>query len=203
MLSEPTFHTTLLNHYLDGIRVGDRQACEALAEAIFGRMQRLARSMLRSFPTVRPWADADDVSQGALIRLLRALHAVRPTNTRDFANFMATHIRRELLDLARRFRRRSEISPGGRSDEESDPLAEVPSPEVGSEDELELWTAFHERVEQLPVEEREVMALIFYHGWTQVQIAELFHVDERTIRRRWRSACQQLTEALGGHLPLV
>src|SRR5262245_36564431 len=26
-------------------------------------------------------------------------------------------------------------------------------------------------------------------------------VDERTIRRRWRSACQRLTEALGGRMP--
>jgi RNA polymerase sigma factor (sigma-70 family) len=55
-------------------------------------------------------------------------------------------------------------------------------------------------VARLPAEEREVVGLTFYHGWTQAQIAELFSVDERTIRRRWRSACQRLGKALGGQL---
>jgi DNA-directed RNA polymerase specialized sigma24 family protein len=50
------------------------------------------------------------------------------------------------------------------------------------------------------VEEREVVCLTFYHGWTQMQIAELFQVDERTIRRRWRAAVLKLTEALGGRV---
>jgi DNA-directed RNA polymerase specialized sigma24 family protein len=38
--------------------------------------------------------------------------------------------------------------------------------------------------EQLPAQERGVVSLMFYHGWTQPQIAELFQVDQRTIRRR-------------------
>jgi DNA-directed RNA polymerase specialized sigma24 family protein len=42
---------------------------------------------------------------------------------------------------------------------------------------------------------------VFYHGWTQAQIAELFEVDERTIRRRWQSACLRLNELVGGDLP--
>jgi RNA polymerase sigma-70 factor (ECF subfamily) len=68
---------------------------------------------------------------------------------------------------------------------------------------LERWTAFHEAVERLPAEEREVVGLVFYHGWAKVQIAELFGVDERTVRRWWRSACVRLNEALGGELPEV
>ena len=31
-------------------------------------------------------------------------------------------------------------------------------------------------------------------GWTQKQIAELFQVDERTIRRRWTAACDKLRQ---------
>ena len=38
-------------------------------------------------------------------------------------------------------------------------------------------------------------------GWTQVQIAELFQVDERTIRRRWQSACLRLHQLVKGELP--
>jgi RNA polymerase sigma-70 factor (ECF subfamily) len=203
MPAAPTFHTTQLHHYLDGIRAGDRQVGEALAQAVLGRLERLARCMLRDFPKVRRATDTDDVMQGAMVRLLRALHAIRPANTREFASLMATHIRRELLDLARRFRRRPDAAAGGRSEEEGDPLAQVPSPEVGGTEELELWSLFHEHVELLPAEEREVVGLTFYHGWSQAQIAELFGVDERTVRRRWRSACRRLSEAMGGRLPEV
>lgn len=57
---------------------------------------------------------------------------------------------------------------------------------------LDMWTAFHERVKQLPAEEREVVGLIFYHGWTQAQVAELLQVNERTIRRWWVAAQMKL-----------
>jgi RNA polymerase sigma factor (sigma-70 family) len=56
-------------------------------------------------------------------------------------------------------------------------------------------------VDGLPVAEREVVGLVFYHGWTQAQIAELFQVDERTVRRRWQSACLRLNRLAGGELP--
>ena len=46
-----------------------------------------------------------------------------------------------------------------------------------------------------------MVGLVFYHGWTQAQIAELFQVDERTIRRRWQSACLRLHQLVGENLP--
>jgi DNA-directed RNA polymerase specialized sigma24 family protein len=46
-----------------------------------------------------------------------------------------------------------------------------------------------------------VVGLIFYHGWTQAQTAELFGVSERTIARRWFAACLSLEQALRGRLP--
>src|SRR5436190_1472473 len=74
-------------------------------------------------------------------------------------------------------------------------------PNVRGVADTDQWVRFHEAVDQLPIEEREVVGLVFYHGWTQEKIAELFHVDERTIRRRWSSACQHLREAVGGEMP--
>ena len=38
------------------------------------------------------------------------------------------------------------------------------------------------------------MGLVFYHGWTQAQIAAFFQTSERTIRRRWQSACLKLDQ---------
>ena len=45
------------------------------------------------------------------------------------------------------------------------------------------------------------MGLVFYHGWTQKQAAELLGVSERTVARRWLSACMQLERILRGELP--
>ena len=56
-------------------------------------------------------------------------------------------------------------------------------------------------VERLPVEEREVVGLIYYHGWTQQQVAELLGVSERTVRRHWVSAVARLSTGLGGLFP--
>jgi len=60
---------------------------------------------------------------------------------------------------------------------------------------------FHQEVENLPTKEREVLGLAFYHGWTQAEIARLFRVDERTIRRYYQSACVKLHDRLGGRTP--
>jgi RNA polymerase sigma-70 factor (ECF subfamily) len=63
----------------------------------------------------------------------------------------------------------------------------------------ERWILFHEAVDRLPIEEREVVGLRFYHGWKQKHIAELFQVDVRTVRRRWSSAREKL-QVLAGAL---
>jgi RNA polymerase sigma factor (sigma-70 family) len=196
MTPDSSLDTADLHAYLDRMRAGDRAAADALLRRVCGRLERLARSMLRSFPNVKRWADTDDVLQNALVRLLHTLQSLRPESTRDFANLAAVHIRRELLDLARSFRGRLErpVAP-----DEPD-LAEVPDRDSAGSD-LDRWASFHVEVERLPVEQREVVALTFYHGWTQPQIAELLQVDERTVRRRWRAASLKLSEALGGRMP--
>jgi RNA polymerase sigma factor (sigma-70 family) len=51
-------------------------------------------------------------------------------------------------------------------------------------------------VEKLAVQEREVVGLIYYHGWTQAQVAELFQVNVRTVRRWWESALVKLHREL-------
>jgi RNA polymerase sigma factor (sigma-70 family) len=200
MPSDPSLHSTQLHAYLDRIRAGDREAADTLLRQVCGRLERLAHSMLRRFPNVKRWADTGDVLQNALVRLLHTLEAVRPEGTRDFINLAAVHIRRELLDLARHYRQHLDQLAAAAGESSDEGLEELPDPNAVAE-ELDLWSQFHEQVERLPAQEREVVGLIFYHGCSQVEIAALFRVDERTIRRRWRSACLRLTEALGGRLP--
>lgn len=191
-MREPSFDSVNLQKYLDRWQAGDRAAADDLLRATGARLERLARRMTRAFPNVRGQADTGDVLQNSLIRLLRTLTTLRPSTTRDFFNLAAVHIRRELIDLARRCKTRTRFTLDTPDDELDEPHSNA-----GAED-FDLWVRFHEAVDQLPVEEREVVGLVFYHGWTQVRIAELFSVDERTIRRRWSSACERLREIVGG-----
>ena len=169
---------------------GEREAADALLRATGARLEKLARRMLRSFPNVRPQADTGDVLSCGMMRLLRSLRTMRPASTRDYFNLAAVHIRRELLDLARRCKGKALLPLDA-------PGAPPPEPAVEAPADFEFWAGFHQAVDRLPAEEREVVGLVFYHGWTQAQIADLFAVDERTVRRRWQRACGTLRDLLG------
>lgn len=199
-MSNP-FDTSILNNLLDRARGGDETARDDLIRRCEHRLELLTRKMLRDYPTVRRWEETGDVFQNAALRLVRALNAVTPSNTREFFGLAAEQIRRELIDLARHYR-----GPLGHGRNLVDATPDLSGgvafdPAAPSSDDLDRWTSFHEEVHRLPAEEREVFMLSFYQGWTQVEIAGLFQVDERTIRRRWQAASVRLGEALGGRLP--
>jgi RNA polymerase sigma-70 factor (ECF subfamily) len=211
LMSESQFDTVLMTSLLQRWQNGDRSAADTLFLAVERRLEHLAHRMLRNFPRVRIGADSNDVLQNALIRLFQTLKSVAPSSTREFYNLAAMHIRRELIDMTRRFRgpkhstvRHSHEVRGHRNDQDSgsDFLERAPSPEEGP-DEMELWRRFHEAVEELPADEREVVSLTFYHGWTRPEIARLLQVSDKTVRRKWSSACARLVNALGGQLPTL
>jgi RNA polymerase sigma-70 factor (ECF subfamily) len=164
------------------------------------RLEKLARRMCKGFPNVRGWAETGDVLQGSLIRLFRTLLSIRPATTRDFFNLAAVHIRRELIDLARHYSGKAmvQFDPCG---SDSSGVARPAEPASPVPEDFDLWVRFHEAVDALPTEEREVVGLVFYHGWTQAKIADLFRVDERTIRRRWAAACRRLRDRVGRPMP--
>ncbi|MGE3821021.1 MAG: RNA polymerase sigma factor [Isosphaeraceae bacterium] len=205
-MADLPFTTLELHGLLDRWRAGDVAAGDELCRRVAARLEVLARKMIGGFPNVRPLADTGDLLQTAMIRLLRTLTHLKPESTHDFFNLAAVHLRRELLDLTRRVAARPELRSRSRKvvqDEEGEsPLGRIAEPSADSID-LDRWCRFHEAVEALPILEREVIGLAFYHGWTQTRMAELFHVDERTIRRWWRSACARLHESMGGDLPDV
>src|SRR5262245_17706543 len=95
--------TTDAQELLDRHRAGDRAARESLIALAERRFVALARTMLRRYPHVRRWEETDDLLQAALVRLHQSLADVQPESVRHFDNLAATQIRRELIDLARRY----------------------------------------------------------------------------------------------------
>jgi RNA polymerase sigma-70 factor (ECF subfamily) len=198
-MADPSAQTTQLVQWVDRMRAGDASARDELIRGFQGRLEALARKMVGRDPRVRRWVDAEDVLQNALLRLLRALETVKPDSTRAFFGLAAEQMRRELLDLARHYygpegegANHDSVSP---RPDDSRPGLDPSAPDAAAND-LERWTRFHEEVERLPVHEREVVGLVFYHGWTQAQVAELFQRHERTIRRWWELALVRLHRAM-------
>src|SRR5437867_1878823 len=105
-MPDPALDSVALQTCLDRWRAGDRDAADDLLRMTLGRLEKLAHRMMQAFPNVRNIADSDDVLQNSVLRLLRTLRSMRPARVRDFFNLAAVHIRRELLDLARRGRSR-------------------------------------------------------------------------------------------------
>jgi RNA polymerase sigma-70 factor (ECF subfamily) len=198
-MAHPSVDTVNLRNLLERIQEGDLAARDELLRGSCARLEQLACKMLRGFPGVHRWADTDDVLQNAVLRLLRALREIQPDNTREFFGLAAVQIRRELLDLARHFfgpegegaNHASRTALAGSSDGAWDPIDR----RFDVED-LQRWCDFHQEVDGLPPEEREVVSLVFYHGWTQAQIAELCQISERTVRRRWEAALVKLHQIL-------
>jgi RNA polymerase sigma factor (sigma-70 family) len=191
--------TTVLVELLERMRGGDRAAREELVRAFQTRLQHLAHKMLRKYPSVCRWVEVEDVLQASLLRLLRALESVQPDSTRAFFGLAAEQMRRELLDLCRRFYGPQGVGANHASVGDNPgaprPAFDPPDPDTTDSD-LDRWCQFHAEVAKLPAQEREVVGLIYYHGWTQSQVAELFHVNVRTVRRWWQAALVTLHREL-------
>jgi RNA polymerase sigma-70 factor (ECF subfamily) len=170
------------------------------------RLRRLARKMLRGYPELRGWEQTDDVLQNAAMRLSRTLKQIRPDSVRSFINLAAVAIRRELIDLTRHYYGpagpgRYHVNPA-RSDGSGSPVSPLePGTDTDDPARLAAWTEFHDQVEALPDEEKEVFDLLWYQGLSQGEAAALLGVTERVVKYRWRSARLTLHQRLGGRLP--
>jgi len=204
-MEDRSVNTQQLRIWINLIQAGDPNARNDLLKGVCERLEHLARKMLRRFPNVHRWADTDDVMQNALMRLLHGLQQMPPPGSmREFYALAAQQLRWELLDLARHYA--SCKGPGGLQlglspDEDSENPGAEPSAPGEDPAEVESWCRFHKEVDRLPPEEREIVGLIFYHGWKQADVADLFQITERTVRRRWATAMEKLQHVLAEPLP--
>ena len=170
------------------------EARGAILEHTCERLRKLSRKMLQRFAKVHRWCETDDVLQNALLRLHRALAEVRPESPRQFYGLAATQIRRELLDLSKHFYGTEGVGAKHHSDDGH--MTKTQAADTVRPESLEKWTRFHEQVERLPEEEREVVALLWYDGLPQPEVATILGVSLATVKRRWQAARLRLCELL-------
>jgi RNA polymerase sigma factor (sigma-70 family) len=186
---------------------GDDDAYGELIVRSSDRLLQLTRKMLRNYPHLRRWEQTDDVFQNATIRLYRSLQNLTPDSVRSFMGLATLEIRRSLIDLIRHHfgpegaagKHHSDMA-GGPSD--GGIINNIPTP-TGEPDSLQSWALFHETVDQLPEEEREVFQLVWYGGLQQSEIASLLEVSVPTVQRRLYKARRFIVAAMHGERPPV
>ena len=155
---------------------------------------------------MRRWDNTDDVAQNAALRLYRALGETIPDSPRGLMGLMAVQIQRELIDLARKHsgpmsyaaNHGTNVRPGTSGDEV---FLVDEAPEISPDDEIlpvDRWKSFHEAVESLPEEHREVFRLVWYLGVDQETAARSLGVSLRTVARRWQEARAMVKARLDG-----
>ena len=178
-----------------------------LFDIVYARMQTLASRMIRGFPTVRRWDDTADVVQAAALRLHRALGDVDLREPRHLLRLAALQIRRELLDLARKYANSESFAAYHETNAVATAEGVVMQVDRAADssatpaDGLESWTRLHAAVAALPDDDRELFDLVWFMGATQHDIATLTGSSPRTVRRRWDEVKRRLVAALGGDIP--
>jgi RNA polymerase sigma factor (sigma-70 family) len=184
-------NTADILHWVSELQAGRPDAAEAEFRKIVALVEKRAKAAFERFPRVGRFEDVDDVVQNTLIRLLAAFRELRPASRQHFYALSNTLIRRELLDLTRRY-----YGPQGHGANLSPVAVGEASgeftPPAKAEADLEHWVLLHQAIEKLPTDQREAFSLTFYHGWPQAAVADLFQVTVRTVQRWIAEAIDRL-----------
>jgi RNA polymerase sigma factor (sigma-70 family) len=184
-----------------------RVARDEFIEAAIDHMRSMAHRMIRGFPKVRRWDETDDVVQGASLRLVRALDKVVPGDPRHLLGLMAVQVRRELLDLARRyggaesFARHHETNAAFIDGQHVLHTDHASDPASSSTEQVDSWSEFHAVAAALGEEEQELFNLIWYLGLSRDQVARTLGCSTRTVARRWDILKRQILDRLQGQAP--
>jgi RNA polymerase sigma-70 factor (ECF subfamily) len=136
---------------------------------------------------LRNRAEAQDVSQDALLKAFRSFHCLRDRT--KFRGWLVRITWRLALDRRRAFGRRSRYEQA--SEEERTRVSERQSA-AGREFENRVACA----VEELPEKIRIVVILAAIHGYDTREVASLLGIPEGTVKSRLHSGRKRLAESL-------
>lgn len=168
-----------------------RESVQEMFPALYRELRRLARSRLASGGR-HTLLDTASLINEAYLRMQRDGGA--QFNDREhFLAYAATTMRNVVIDFVRR---RSAERRGG--DVEHVTLDTRAAAQIGGQDDEIL--AVHEALESLAHVDPKLVQLVemrYFAGLTDVEIAAVLGVTDRTVRRHWERARLLLAELLG------
>lgn len=186
--------TTIIQQSLDDLNADKPKALDRLFGACQIRLSQMVKGMMTKYQRLRRWVEEEDVLNDVEIRLLHALKSIKVKTTREYLGLSATMIRRQLIDLLRKYRHHFEQeTPGINNDNGQHPgVINHADSNEGPWEEVEL----HELVDRLPDDIREVFELIHYDGMTHEEVACHMKVSISTSKHRYHDAKCLLGELL-------
>jgi RNA polymerase sigma-70 factor, ECF subfamily len=165
-------------------RVADHRDGEAFTR-LYARYSRAVYSLV--VRVVRDRDAGEDLVQDAFTAVWRAARSYRPERGSAVA-WMFTIARNAAVDSARARRPLAVGDPPGTADPGPQPDAEVGLA-------MEAFRV-HAAVDALPPKERDVIALAYFEGLSQSEVAERLELPLGTVKTRTRAALARLAERL-------
>lgn len=181
--AESTTQTSHIEALLRRIRAGDEAAKAELIGYCYRRVERLTRSIVRGKSPHKPTGATEDVLSLSYAKFAAKFLAGMDhdfENSRSMFAYLSTVIGNTAIDEARRRTTGKHATQFPRT-EYRDDLA--PARE-GASHEVETRIRFHERIEGLSEEDRDLVTLKFYLGYNDCEIAAISGVRRQTIPTR-------------------
>jgi RNA polymerase sigma factor (sigma-70 family) len=171
------------NDLVNGLSLNPKRLNDLLNHT-WSRLQLRASQMLHGFPQVVRDVETGDVLNAAMLKLSHSIQNKPLKCGCHFHNRSAKLMRQELIDLARRKKRRNERPARDFSsslmnsvvDNHTDPLT------------LEDWELLHVGAGKLRRDLRRVFDLMYYQGLRSDEVAAILGVSDRTVERKYLSA---------------
>jgi len=170
-----------ITRLVDQARAGDPGARRALYTQHVDRVFRTVRGMLRSD------ADAEDVTQDALLTVLTSLHKYRPLADARFSAWVMTIA---VNTVRRRFRRRRpELTVTGELPDRVDDVAVDPAEDL---DRARRRRALLAALADLPERDRSIVSLRYAAELNASEIAATLDLQPATVRKILERARERL-----------
>jgi RNA polymerase sigma-70 factor (ECF subfamily) len=188
-----------MKHFTDYTRYDDPALMDLIARSqegalvqLYDRYNRLVFSL--AFAIVHDQATAEEITLDVFMRVWQKAAMYRPEQAR--VSTWLTHIaRNHAIDVLRRQTSRPEQNSVPWDDRILLSDSHGPSPSASAEDSQQR-ERIHRALAGLPPEQRQVLFMAYFEGYTQTRIAETLRQPLGTIKTRIRLAMQKLRDLL-------
>jgi ECF sigma factor len=207
MVSSPPLKSTQIQAWIDRVSAGDEAASHELIRCSCDQVAHLIKKMIGCQERRTLASLPEELGARAIFRLYRTLVPVNSRSSREFLRQASIQIRRELIDLGLSFLgndgtdAQSQGTHSRHLTRSGDSLAEQLRRHL-DRTRFSAWIEFHRRIDLLVEEDRETLGLIWYHGLTHSETADLLGVSRRIMIQRWQAARLSLFDSVGGRLPV-
>jgi len=164
---------------LNQLAQGDEQALITLYDSYAHRVYTLALRILNNVQS------AEEITQDVFLRLWKHSHTYQSARG-SFSTWLLTITRNAALDRLRSEQRRPPLDEHD-VDERWEQIVDT-----HSQTDEARWRELYFAVQALPIEQRRVIELAYYHGMSHSQMAEELHLPLGTIKTRLRLGMEQL-----------